>query len=501
MKIMNVLNINKIKKSGVPILITVIFLAIIILLNIFVGMLTERFFLKVDLTETGIYTLSDRAAEFLSEVDEIVDVIVLSEESAWRANNTFEVISNILRNYSASSGGQLRIQYVDPNLNSFNGPKYNNSLSDLKEAYTDLEDMTRNDIILLSSRRATIVSAIDLFSQTSDGFGRPSITGIRADQELISALIYVLNEEIAHIVFINNHAENPMEYMNLVFERSGYRSSTINLATQDIPEDTTILVSSAPQFDFLNDEIVKLENFLLLGGNVMIFYDVQMQSLPMLESFLKQWGVTIENKLIFDEEFTFVPQLGILGAYVAAGDLPSTVNAERFTTNVMPMGVFLARPLSSDGSMGTFNVLPLIRTFSASSYAKDISGGGVETTVRESGDDSGPFVLAYNVRRMTRDADQVQVFANLIVGAATLFDDTFLSMYGDSFYNNFLITDLANDLNPFGERVFIAPKDITGSQMLVSAGAARIILITMAIMLPLAIITSGVVVWRKRRHK
>jgi len=495
------MNIRKLKKSGYSILITILFLVILVLLNVFVGMLTERFFLKVDITDTGIYTLSDTAVEFLSGIDETVDVIVLAEESSWRANPSFEMIANILRNYSASSGGKLQIQYVNPDLNSFDGPKYNNSLSELKEAYTELEDMGRHDIIFLSSRRASIVSTFNLFAQNQDAHGRPMLTGLRTDQEMISALIYVLNEQIARLVFIENHYETPKEYLRLTFERSGYITSNINLALDEIPDDTMVLVSAAPKFDFLDEEIIKLEQYIATGGNLIILYDAQIPSLPVLDRFLAQWGVAVESKLIFDEDFTFIPQLGVIGTHVVTGDLPSTPNAEMISTNVVPVGVFSARPLRAESAVGGFHLNPLIQTFSASSYAKDLSVGNITTGERESNDDSGPFVIAYNVRYLARDTDGNQVWANLIVAGATLFEDTFLSMFGDSFYNNMLMIDLANDLNPFGDRVYIPAKQFSDNTMLVSTAGSRAVLILMVIMLPLVIIASGVIVWRKRRHK
>jgi len=490
---------NKLRIRGIGILITVVVLTIIILVNIFASMLTERFFIRADLTETGIFTLSDRAAEFLSGVDEIVDIIVLAEESVWRANPNLEMIVNVLQNYSASSGGRLRVQYVNPDLNSFDGPRYNNSLSDLQAAYAELEDMSRNDIIFLSERRATIVSISDLVVQRQDQQGRVT-TSLRADQELISALVFVLNEEIARAVFVDNHRESALLNVANIFERNGYVTSTINLATEEIPDDTVVLISAAPLSDFLSDEIVKLEEFLLLGGNVIILYDPNLPSLPNLENFMAEWGITIEDKLVFDEEFTFVPQFGIIGARVVEGVLPSTAQAEEISS-VIPVGARLPRPLRSDAVRGGFTITPLIQTISASSYAKDISAGDLTTPEREPGDESGPFVLAYHVSRLTRNADGDQVFANLIVAGSSKFDDFILGTYGDSFYNVFLISDIAHDFNPFGERVFIPARELSGSIMLVSAGSARTILIIMVIIIPLAIIVSGIVVWRKRRHK
>ena len=171
------------------------------------------------------------------------------------------------------------------------------------------------------------------------------------------------------------------------------------------------------------------------------------------------------------------------------------------TSSMIPVGVFLARPLLEVGTRGGFTMHPLIQTFSTSSYAKDISAGNITTHERESSDASGPFVLAYHISRLTRDDNNNHTQANLIIAGAAWFDDNFLSLYGESFYNNILMADLANDFNPFGERVFIPGKDISNNQMLVSSSGARTILILLVIILPLLIIGAGVVVWRKRRHQ
>ena len=495
--------IKKIKSSGFSIAITVLVLLAFVLLNIFVGMLTERFFLRLDLTEAGVFTLSERAEEFLRNMDETVDIIVLAEESTWIANNNLAMVSSVLSNYAATSGGRIRVQYVNPDLNTFDGPNYGNLLSALRDSYTELENMDHNDIIFLSGRRAALVPVWTVFQQRQAQGGQPELV-LRADEEFVGALTYVLNEGVARITFVTNHNENPTTMMQSIFERGGYVASHINLALEDIPEDTVLLVSAAPRFDFLEEEIIRLERFLGLGGNVMIIYDFRTQSLPRLDAFLLEWGIRVEQSVIFDEEFTFIPQFGVIGAVVAEGALPSTADAAIVTHQVQPMGVFDARPLRSEwieGSRSGFSQFPLVRTVSASSYAKYVGGGDITTFEREPGDESGPFTLAYNVRYFTRDADHNQVFANLIVVSAGMFEDGFLSVFAGNFFNDTLLAALANDLNPFDTRVFIPPTALASTVMLVSAANARTILILMVIVVPLLIITAGIIVWRKRKHK
>jgi len=490
--------IEKLKKHAFSLIVTVIVLALIILVNVFASMLTERFFLKIDLTETGIFTLSDRAAEFLSGIDETVDIVVLAEESTWLANSRLATIANILTNYAATTGGRIRVQYVNPDLNVFDGPNYGNSLAVLAESHTELTDMARNDILFISERRATRVSVASLFAHRADQFGGMPIETLRADQELISALVHVLNESIARIVFIENHDEDSTEHIREAFERSGYVSSSINLALEEIPDDTILIVSAAPKRDFLPDEIVKLEEFLSIGGNIMIIYDFNTPQLPALDTFLAQWGVAVENKLIFDEEHTYIPQLGVIGAVVTPGGLPSAGVLEGAR-----IGVQLARPLRAIRGEGVVeSMFPLVRTVSASSYAKDLSDPeSITTWEREAGDESGPFTLAYNIRHLTRDTDGNQVWANIIVVGANMFDDLFMSRFGGTFDNVFLLAGIAIDFNPFGERVFIPDRVLGTSHLLVSAGGARTVLMVMVIALPLLIIATGILIWRRRRHK
>ncbi|MDR0324668.1 MAG: GldG family protein [Oscillospiraceae bacterium] len=497
------MNKKKLKYGGFSLLITLLFLTAIVLLNVFAGMLTERFFLKADLTETGLYSLSDKAAEVLSGVSETVDIIVLSEESLWHADSSGlrTRIIDILQNYSAVSGGRLRVQYVNPDLNSFDGPEYNNSLSVLKDAYSELEGLQRDDIIIKSVRRATRVPAASLFTVSYDDYGNSVATGIRADQELISALLYVLSEKVAGAVFIEGHREDSAERLKWVFDKCGYAISTINLALQDIPDDTVVVVSSAPKTDFLSGEIEKLEHYLSNGGNAMIFYDLETLSLPLLDGFLAQWGLSVDSKLVCDEQYSYFSQLNFVTAPVKAGMLPSLAGAE---ASGVPVAILSARPIRSEwagGTRGNFTAFPLIETYSSSSYTKDYGGGGIASLERESGDEAGPFALAYNVRQITYDANSSQVHSHLIVSSIGLVDDMFLTYYGQYFYNIQLIADLANDLNPFGESVYIPSKQFGGEAMPVSTGQTQAVLILMVIALPLAIILAGILVWRKRRHQ
>jgi hypothetical protein len=496
------MNRNKLKYGGYSLLITVIFLTAVILLNVFAGMLTTRFFLKTDLTDIDLYTLNERAEEYLRDMTQPVDIIVLSAESVWLANAArypTDRITDILQNYAATSNRLIRVQYADPDLNTFNGSKYNNSLSELKEAHFELENMARDDIIVLSEHRAARIPLAGLYAQVRNASGNV-IPTLNTDQELITALLYVLSEQVARAVFIEGHREEAVAFMQAQFSRGGYITSSVNLLFEDIPPDTTVLISAGPKIDFHSEEIIKLENYLSSGGNAVILYDPSATGLTRLNEFVSMWGVSAGNALICDDQMGYPQRPNLVIAPVVSGTLPTLADAERDGEHII---IHNALPLFTDwagGSRGGFTLFPMIETY-ASAYAKDL-GGEVSSFLREQGDASGPFTTAYTSRYSSYDADNNLFHSHLIVSSVGLFSDELLMSFGQApFYNFPLIAAIAGDLNPFTESVYIPPRQLVNRMMPVTPSQSRWVLILLVIVLPLAILGAGIGVWRKRRHQ
>jgi hypothetical protein len=323
---------------------------------------------------------------------------------------------------------------------------------------------------------------------------------IMADQMLTAGLLHVLHEQVPRAVFLEGHDESAGLFLKLALETCGYVWSTVNLATDDIPEDAVILISAAPKRDFLSAEIVKLEHYLSHGGAAMIFYDNNTPSLERLDGFLAVWGLSVENKLVCDDQLSLADAPNRVFTPIRRGFLTSLTDLEA-------AGVFVimenARPITFTPAGGRFTAHPILQTH-PSSYAKDRDSGGSVTFAREDGDEPGPFSVGTIVRHSTRDSDNQQIFSHLIVSSYSLFDDQFLNEFRGSIYNLSLMADFANDFNPFALNLSalpIAPKALAGDTMLVTAAQQRAVLILLVIALPLAIFGAGLLVWRKRRHR
>ena len=65
---------NKAKNTGTSLTVVILFVAIFIVVNIFATNLTDKFPLKLDLTEEKIYEISDETKAYLDKLDKDINV-------------------------------------------------------------------------------------------------------------------------------------------------------------------------------------------------------------------------------------------------------------------------------------------------------------------------------------------------------------------------------------------------------------------------------------------
>src|SRR5262249_52048581 len=81
-------------------------------------------------------------------------------------------------------------------------------------------------------------------------------------------------------------------------EDQGVKVETVNIASQaKVPEDANVVVLAGPTTEPFPQEVEFLNAFLNRGGGLLVMVDPQA---PGLESFLKGWGVQVDNDVVID---------------------------------------------------------------------------------------------------------------------------------------------------------------------------------------------------------
>ena len=107
-------NFNKVKRGGVATLMTVLFVAIVVALNVVVSALTDRFpSMNIDLTAQGLNTLSEQALEIARGVENETNIYLIGAEENYRENTIY---SNYGLEYSQVANLAERMQEANSKI-------------------------------------------------------------------------------------------------------------------------------------------------------------------------------------------------------------------------------------------------------------------------------------------------------------------------------------------------------------------------------------------------
>jgi hypothetical protein len=284
---------RKFKYGNLATIFTLIFIIAVIIVNIFVGYLTDRFVLEVDMTKERLFEISEDTKEVIAALDEPITITVLAEETTYR--DSTELLGNIyetLQRYETLANGKITVRYINPNIN----PK-------VVEKYNALGNISSNDIIVESEKRFKKFSPTNLYSSKRDETtGTEFYVGLRAEQRLTSALLFVTSEEIAKAAYIRGHNEAySIDELDMLLNYANYEVSNIILAQEEIPEDVTLLIIDAPTRDFSEEEIAKLDAYFERGGDAIVAMTPnKSDKLERLSLLFEEWGIRYKDEIIFD---------------------------------------------------------------------------------------------------------------------------------------------------------------------------------------------------------
>lgn len=476
---------RKFKYGTLATVFTVVFVVAIVLINVLIGHLTDRFVLEIDMTSESLFEISEDTMEVLDDLAEPITITVLAEETTYR--DSTELLSNvyeILQRYEALAAGKLTVRYINPNVN----PK-------IVEQYDVLGDLSSNDIIVESARRTKRLTPTTMYNYKTDEDGTTYYVGLRAEQKLTSAILFCTTETVSKAAYIRGHNEDYfMDELDALLTTANYEVGSVILAREEIPEDVNLIIISSPTTDFSIEEIDKLDAYFNNGGDAIISMTPQIgEKLTNLETFLEEWGIRYSEDLVFDS----AQSLSGYPMYV----VPNIATVEGVTDNLNTRNQFAlvvggkAIELTTTEVSGTY-VTPLM-TSSATSYAKNVNDVAYGYDQTEN-DAVGPFNLAVMAERYTYDKNLNSTRSSLLFVNAGMITDSVLS--ASNFLNANYLTSALNFINDYTDAVIIPDKDFVSTTLNILSWQVGVVFWVVVVAIPLAILAIGVIVWARRRH-
>lgn len=478
---------NRLKHGGMSAIMTAVFLVLVVLLNVLVGMLSDRFpSMNMDLTAKKLNTLSQNALEAAKSVENDTEIIILAtEEEATRS--TFATLVD----YAQVVNLAKSMAEVNPKISvSFKDLDQNPSLA---TEYAN-ENLSKGAVILKTVLRYRVLAMDgDLFTYQQDSSTGETTFYSMADGSLANAINSVNMAETVKASFAAGHNEYLSASVRVSFENMlkdrYFETEEFNMLTGEIPEGTQILIIPGPTTDYTETEIDKLRAFLSDDGSgkskTVLYIPYPSMEVPVLSAFLEEWGISIENSLMVESDSSKLvssdPSVILVSS---AGEYLLENSYSLLISPVSP-------PISIlfDNNDG-ISVYKLWNTFDTA------------FPLTSEADFENPATAVAAVATLSQKKVGDEASANLAVfSSASAFSDTFFG--STAFDNSRYISDLLTTLTgveasaSYVQPVATSGIDISASQKTMSALGMGVF--TLAI--PLAILVIGLVVFLRRRNK
>ena len=318
---------------------------------------------------------------------------------------------------------------------------------------------------------------------------------VKADQEtlFINALQKLIRGSEKWLAVVEGHGErkahgeanHDLGLWVSQLEARGFKAQAINLAKQqDIPDNTSVLLLSAPLVDYLPGEVARIAQYIDNGGNVL--WLLEPGSLRGLEPLADYLGLDIFQGRLIDY---FGQLLGIDDPTISIAteaNYQMHDSLEGFTlTTLFPSVVALG-----SGDEEQFSITPLIA--SGEHTWMDVAPVTAEIVFDESQDTLGPHVLMQAMSRAVEDKEQRVV----ISGDGDFLSNTYIGNSG----NMDLGVRLLNWLSGDDELINIPPRLAEDVHLELSNTAKIIIIVSFWLLLPLFFFVTGITVWWRRRR-
>ncbi len=307
---------KKIKNRSETLIFILAILGILVVVNYF----GVRMFTRLDMTEGKEYSISPATKKILKKLDDIVTIkVFFSENLPPHVSKTVTDVKDILSEYSAYAGKNLRISWEDPEKSE----EAKNLARSLGIPEVQLQTFEKDKIQAIKAYLGIGI----LYADKKESI--PVVQNLQnLEYDLTMAIMKVSRSSVPKVAVLKtdtfpslppymrsqmpNNPESMEEKLSKVLEqlRANYDVSTVDLS-KGTPIDSTIKTLIIPGGESMTErKLFEIDQFFMKGGNLIVLADavtVNLQygafatpSESKLLDLLEFYGVRVEKNLILD---------------------------------------------------------------------------------------------------------------------------------------------------------------------------------------------------------
>lgn len=448
---------------------------------------------EIDVTENKIYTLSDASKQAIEKVEQPIKIYAYGFEEGSSFIGFLKQYHNV--------NEKIEYEIITEENNAQFIQQYN-----LEPGYSV--------VILTSGESKKIIDASQEFSQ----YDYTTYQSIDTTEEVMTNSILALTEENKpKVYFVEGHNEfttSEMTVLSTFLKNEAFESSTLNILTENaIPDDCDILAIMSPTTDFFEPEVQIVKNYINKGGKIYFAMDTifENKSLPNLQQILDEYGVTIPNGYIIEQEQGAVASKDYPYLIIPTVSQTNKITSDIYTAKTKIILMFASKlQYKDDATLSSLNVSKetLLSSSDKSLFISNVTTSNLNEALQnaEVGSSDISALLTKTIKTTDESGAEKTVDSQMIVVTCGRFiADTKVTELGSSYplssygsNKDFVI----NSLSYLGNKgnILTVRKDFSSSTYTPTA-QQNIIVLCIIFIIPIAIILMGVIIWTYRKKR
>ncbi len=465
----NLLKQKKVKYAAFSATMTALVIGIILIANIIVS----QFGLTIDMTSEKSNSLSQETMDYLDQLDQDVTIYALYQNG--EIYKPFEQLLNEYENYSK----HITVEYVDP----YQNPQF------VEQYKTDGEDIPVGSFIVEGANKFKVVDSTGLIQVGAQ------VTINNLEPKLTNAIIYVNDINTPVIYKVTGHSEIELgTNIESSLIDANFDVKPLELLTEPIPEDCSVLMLTSPQNDYTTEEVQKVLTYLDNGGRAFITTDALLTTdKPNYNSILTHYGIQAGDYITVEaDKSKFMQNIPI--------NIIPTVEQTDLTNSLVESKRKLLLPTATgietlDTKSQSITVTPLLSS-SDKSYGKSITNS--QSFSYAEGDPKGPMPLSVLVED-SHSLNDDTITQIVVTGTSAIIDDNINSTIGGG--NAEFVVAANKYLAGEKEDLYLSSKVMENNNLTMSFSSAITLLIYSVILLPVTILIVGTVIFFRRKNR
>ena len=284
---------------------TAIVIAAVVFVNILIYTLSTVFPLYLHSPEEDDFSISSSSEALFQkyiELGEKITITFCSYEDVVDAHDTGTFVLKTAKEFASKYPEFITLRFVNAITKLDSEGK---SAAAELEIYADGGKNNLNSTSVVFSRETSFrvltdnitgVGYADFYTLDSN----KQVTSYNGEEIFVSSILWTMNKNHGAAYMTIGHGETADYTLYNILTAAGYEVKDINLRKSDIPDDAELVIISKPTADFergaegssLIIEYDRLRAYQKSGGNFFITLNPLTKKLPVLESFVADFGVS-----------------------------------------------------------------------------------------------------------------------------------------------------------------------------------------------------------------